>query len=111
MQIVFKNQINFLKVFCFKDLLPYDLVSCVRYKFQCGRWNVSYYGETEKHLKVTSGEHINISPLTFKKVKQSAENSIHDHLLVCNHDPSFDDKPILNKTSVLLHYYFFFDKV
>ena len=124
---VFENRINLSKVFHFKDRLPYDLMSCVVYKFQCGRCNASYYGETDRHLKVRSGENISISPLTFKKVKPSAESSIRDHLF-CNHDPSFDDftilakgtnnfwleikesllikhdKPILNKTLVPLHY-------
>ena len=94
-QIVFKNQINLSNVFRFKDRLPYDLMSCVVYKFQCGRCNASYYGETDRHLKIRSGEDIGISPLTFKKVKPSAESSIRDHLLFCNHDPSFDDFTIL----------------
>ena len=79
-QIVFKNPIIFSKVFRFKDHLPYDLMSCVVYKFQCGKCNASYYGETDQHLKVRSGEHIGISPLTFKKVKPSAQSSIRDHL-------------------------------
>ena len=55
----------------------------------------SYYGETDRHLKIRSGEHIGILPLTFKKVKSSAESSIRDHLPFCNHDPSFDDFIIL----------------
>ena len=61
------------------------------YKFQCERCNASCYGETDRHLKVRSGEHINISPLTFEKGKPSAESSIRGHLLFHNHDPSFDD--------------------
>ena len=64
-QIMFKNQINLSKVFRFKDRLPYDLMSCVTYKFQCGRCNAFYYGETDRHLKVRSGEHIGISPINF----------------------------------------------
>ena len=54
-----------------------------------------YYGETDRHLKVRSGEHSGISPSTFKKVKPSAKSSIRDHLLFCNHEPSFDDFTIL----------------
>ena len=69
-------------------------MSCVVYKFQCERCNASYYGETDRHLK-RSGEQIGISPLTFKKVKPSAESSIRDHLLFCNHDPLLDDFTIL----------------
>ena len=85
-QIVFKNQINLSNVFRFKDRLPYVLVSSVAYKFQCG---------TDRHLKVRSGEHIGISPLTFKKVKPSVKSSTRDHLLFCNHDPSSGDFTIL----------------
>ena len=108
----------------------------LRFSFQQLKLEVvcSYYGETDRHLKVESGEHIGISPLTFKKVKPSAESSIHDHLLFCNHDPSFDnftilaqrtnkflleikesllikrDKPILNK-NISSAPLFLFDKV
>ena len=70
-------------------------ISRVVYKFQCGRCNSSYIGETDRHLKVRSGEHIGISPLTFNKVKPSAESSVRDHLLLCDHSPSFDDFTIL----------------
>ena len=45
--------------------------------------------------KVRSGEHISISSLTFKKVKLSAESLRRDHLLLCNHNPSFVDFTIL----------------
>ena len=93
-QIVLKNQIHLLNVFRFKDCLPYDFVSCVVYIFQCGRCNASNYGETDKHLKVRSGEYISISPLTFKKLKPSSKSSIRDHLLLCNHYSSFDDYTI-----------------
>ena len=86
---------NLSNVSCFKNRLPYDLMSCVAYKFQCGRCNVYYYGETDRHLKIRSGEHIGISQLTFKHVKPSAESLIRDHLLFCNHDPSFGDFTIL----------------
>ena len=70
-------------------------MSCAVYKFQCGRCNASYYGENVRHLKISLGEDIAISPLTFKKFKPSSEISIRDHLLFCIHDPSFDDFIIL----------------
>ena len=89
------------------------------YKFQYGRCSAFYDGD--RHLKVSSGEHIGISLLTFKKVKPLADSSLRDQLLFYNHDASFDcftilahetnkfllgikesllikrDKPILNK--------------
>ena len=60
-QIVFKNQRNLTNVFSCKDRLPYDLVSFVVHKFQCRRYNA--YSETDRNLKVRSGEHIGISPI------------------------------------------------
>ena len=66
------------------------------YEYVCGRCNYSYYGETERHLKVRSGKHIGISPLTFKKRKPSKENSIHEHLLEWNNNRSFDEFTILS---------------
>ena len=79
----------------FKDLLPSDLVSGVVYKYTCGRYNSTYYGEIDRHLKVRSGEHIGISPLTFKKAKPSKESAIHDNPLNCNKLPSFEEFTIL----------------
>ena len=42
-------------------------MSGVVYKYTCGRCNSSYHGETDRHLKVRSGEHIGISTLKFRK--------------------------------------------
>ena len=43
-------------------------LSYVAYKFQCGRYNASYYGESYRHLKVKLEEHIGISPRKSKAV-------------------------------------------
>ena len=93
LQIVFKSQRKLANVFRFKDRLPFDLVSGVIYT--CGGFNSSYSGETDRHLKVRSEEHIGISLLTFGKVKPSKESAIRDHLLNCNNIPSFDEFTIL----------------
>ena len=66
-------------------------MSGVVYKYTCGRCNSTYYGETDGHLKARSGEHIGISPLTFKKTKPSKESAIRNHLLNCNNIPSFEE--------------------
>ena len=94
-QIIFKSQSKLSNVFPFKDRLPSDLVSGIVYKYMCGRCNSNYYGETDRHLKVRSGEHIGISPLTFKKTKPSKESAIRDHRLNCNNIPSFEEFTIL----------------
>ena len=61
----------------------------------CGRYNSTYHGETDRHLKVGLEEHIGISPLTFKKTKPSKESAIRNHLLNCNNIPSFEEFTVL----------------
>ena len=95
LQIVFKSQRKLANVFRLKERLTFDLVSGVVYKYTCGRCNSSYYGETDRQLKVRSGEHIGISRLTFRKVEPSKVSAIRDHLLNCNNITSFDEFFIL----------------
>ena len=95
LQVIFKNERKLSNMFRFKDRVPYNLVSGVVYEYTCGRCSFSYYGETERHLKVRSGKHIGISPPTFKKTKPSNESSIRDHLLECENNPSFDKFTVL----------------
>ena len=51
------------------DSIPLYLRSHLIYKFQCSNCNITYYGETERHLKFRAGEHISTSPLTGKITK------------------------------------------
>ena len=95
LRIVFKSQRKLSNVFRFKDHLPSDLVPGVAYKYTSGRSNSTYYEEMDRHLKVRLGEHIGISPLTFKKTKPSKERASRNHLLNCNNIPSFEDFTIL----------------
>ena len=65
------------------------------FKYKCGRCNSSYYVKTDRHLKLRSGEHIGISPLTYRNVKQSRESAICDNRLICNNISPFDNFTIL----------------
>ena len=98
-QIVFKSQRRLSSQFRFKEPLPCDLISKVLYKYMCRRCNSSYYDETDRHLRVRAGEHIGLSPLTFKKYKPSKESAVRDHLLFCDNDPSFEEFSVLAKAS------------
>ena len=70
-------------------------MSGVLCKYICGRCKFTYYGETDRHLKVRSVENIRISPLTFKKTKRLKESAICDHALNWNNIPSFEEFTIL----------------
>ena len=84
------------KAFRFRDRIIKELTSVVVCKFQCGLCNESYYSECARHLNVKLGEHIGISPLTKNKVKPK-DSAVSDHLLLCNHSPSFENFSVLTK--------------
>ena len=79
----------------FKDRVAYEILPGVVYEYTFSRYNSSYYGETERYLKIRYGEHVGISPLTFKITKPSKESLIRDYLLQYNNNPSFDEFTIL----------------
>ena len=95
LEIVFKCQTRLSNSFRYKDPIPKDLISGVVYKFLCGLCKESYYGESIRHLDIRSEKHIDVSPLTGKKVKPSDNSAICDHLLHCNILPSFDNFSVL----------------
>ena len=53
-------------------------------------------GEYVRHLNGRIGGHIGILPLTKKKVKPKS-SAVSDHLLLCNHSPSFENFSVLTK--------------
>ena len=101
LQILLKSQSKLAKVFQFKDHIPKELTSRVVYKFQCGLCNESYHGECVRHPNVRIAEHIRISPLTKKKVKPNG-SAVSDHLLLCNHSPSFENVLTMENKKFLL---------
>ena len=65
------------------------------YKFSCGSCNATYYGKTERHLNVRSGEHSGKSALTRKKVA-CKPSAVSDHILFHdNLESDFSDFNIL----------------
>ena len=49
-----------------------------------------------RHLNVRIEEHIGILPLTKKKFKPKG-SAVSDHMLLCNHSPSFENFSVLTK--------------
>ena len=95
LEVVSKCQTRLSNSFLYKDPIPKDLISGDVYKFQCGLYNESYYGESIRHLDIRSGKHIGLSPLTGKKVIPSNNSDISDRFLHCNFLPSFNNFCVL----------------
>ena len=67
-KVILKLTKRLSALFRFKDVIPKELRSHLVYKFSCSSCNATYYGKTERHLDVRSGEHIGLSPLTGNRV-------------------------------------------
>ena len=52
----------------------------------CSCCNATYYGETKRHLFVRASEHLGITPLTQKRVKNAKTYAIIDHILLEGHN-------------------------
>ena len=94
-KVILKSIKHLSPLFRFKDAIPKELRSHLVYKFSCSSCNATYYGKTERHLNVRSGEHIGLSPLTGNRVA-CKPSAISDHLLLHEHNnSSFNDFSIL----------------
>ena len=65
----------------------------------CSCCNAIYYGETKRHLFVRASEHLGITPLTQKRVKNPKKSAIIDHILLEGHNATYDDFSILTTES------------
>ena len=67
-KVIFQSKNLLTNLIRFKDSIPKELRSHIVYKFLCSNCNITYYGETERHLNVRPGEHLSLSALTGKRV-------------------------------------------
>ena len=64
----FEMKFGFVIVSTITDLL---IAKFFIYKFLSSKCNITYYGETQSHLKVRAGEYISTSPLTGERVRNN----------------------------------------
>ena len=94
-KVILKSTNHLSSLFCFKDVIPKELRSHLVYKFSCSSCNATYYGKTERHLNVRSGEHIGLSPITGNRFA-CKPSAISDHLLLHeDNNSSFNNFSIL----------------
>ena len=91
LRIAFQSRTCLSNLFKFKESIPKYLCLHLIYKFLCSCCNASYYGETERQLFVRASEHLGITPLTKKRVKNSQKSTIIDHILLESHNATYND--------------------
>ena len=75
--------------------LDEKICSDLIYRYTCSKCNVTYYGKTYRHFFTIAAEHMGISNLTEKRVKNMKESAVSDHRLQCDCVISFDDFDVL----------------
>ena len=77
------------------DSLEKKIRSGIIYRYSCSNCNVTYYRKTFRHFYTRMVEHMGISNLTGKCLKNVKQSTISDHLLQCNYTINFDNFEIL----------------
>ena len=106
LKIIFRCKCRLNRFLQFKDPLDKNIRSEITYCYTCSNCKVTYYGKTFHHFYTRVAEHIGISDLTGKHLKNVKQFVISDHLLQCNCAINFHDFGILatdcNKFKLLL---------
>ena len=97
LRIVFQSKTRLSSLFRFNDIIPKEISSHLVYKFTCSCCNLTYYGESARHLFVRASEHLGITPLTEKRVRNPKKAAVFDHILLNGLDASFEEFMILLK--------------
>ena len=75
-RIVFHTKCKLINFFTFKDKISVFLRSGIFSKFKCGDCNVTYYGKTKLHFNIRMCEHLGVSVLTGKRVKEDYDSAM-----------------------------------
>ena len=100
LRVIFKISLRMKNYFNFKDKTKRELRSLLVYNFKCNSCNAEYIGKTKRHYRTRTSEHIGVSPLTGKCVKNNFQTSVvHDHMLFCKTVVRPEDFSIFAKSS------------
>ena len=98
-KVIFQSKNCLRNLFQFKDSILKELPSLLVFKFLSSNRNITYYGETERHLSARFGEHSSLSALTGKHVNNNKKLAVKYHCFFFNHMGLFKDFLILTYDS------------
>ena len=108
LEVSFKSRCRFNIPFRINNSIDEKICSWIIYRYTCSNCKITYSGETFHHFQHTiAAEHMGISNLIEKRLKNVSQPAISDHLLQYNCAINFDDFSILaadsNKFKLLLN--------
>ena len=80
-RVCLKAKTIYQPLFILKFELPKNLHLVLLIKFQCRLWNESYHNKSIRDLNARIAEHMEVSPLTKKKVRPKGMAAIYQLLL------------------------------
>ena len=80
LKVVFQSPYKLRTFFRFEDTLDKKICSNLVYPYWCSSCNAAYHGKTYQRFFARAGQHIGISNLTGKGVKNVKESVFPDHL-------------------------------
>ena len=100
LEVISKVSLRMKNYFNFKDKIKRVLRSLLVYNFKCNSRDADYIGKTKRRYRMRTWEHIGVSPLTGKCVKNNSQTSaVHDHMLFCKTVVCPEDFSILANSS------------
>ena len=100
LRVIFKISLSMQNYFNFKDKIKWELHCLLAYSFKCNSCNAEYIVKTKRHYRTRTSEHIGVSPLRGKLVKNNSQiSAVHDHMLFCKTVVRPEDFSILAKSS------------
>ena len=94
-KIVFRTARRLSNILKFKDVVLPELASHVIYEFKCSCCNAGYIGETRKHFKVRSSQHLRISEFTGKPITSGVPTAVSNHMAIKGCKCSSEDFKII----------------
>ena len=99
LNVVFRSTCRLGKFFKLKDSCKKKIHSGIVYRYTCTNCKVTYYGKTFCHFFTRVSGHMETSNLTGKRIKNTKESAISDHLLQCDTPVIFNNFDILASNS------------
>ena len=91
LKIIFWSRGRLNTLFRFKNPLEKKIRSGIIYHYTCSNCKVTYCGKTFRHFYARQAEHMGMSNLTGKRLKNVKQSAISDHLWHCNCAINFDN--------------------
>ena len=95
LNLIFQSPSKLHTLFKFKDSLDRKIPSDLIYRYTCSNCNITYYRKTYQHFFTRASQHMGISKLTEKRVKNMKESAVSDHCLQRDCIISFDNFDVL----------------